>query len=112
VSKIPLTHDFKETIRARVERDPDFRRALLVEAVDSILQGELAVALLILRDYVNATVGFRGLGESTRLPVKRLMSMLGPKGNPSAANLASILAALQKAEEIQFDLTCRKAVCD
>jgi len=28
---MPLTHDFKETIRARAQRDGDFRQALLRE---------------------------------------------------------------------------------
>ena len=31
---MPLTHDFKETIRARAQRDPNFRQALLREAVE------------------------------------------------------------------------------
>ena len=29
---MPLTHDFKETIRARAQRDPDFRQALLLRS--------------------------------------------------------------------------------
>ena len=29
-----LTRDFKETIKARADRDPTFRAALLVEAVE------------------------------------------------------------------------------
>jgi hypothetical protein len=35
------------------------------------------------------------------------MRMLGPKGSPSAANLSSILTALQKTEGIQFELSLR-----
>ena len=30
---MPLTRDFKETIRARAERDPKFRKELLREGV-------------------------------------------------------------------------------
>ena len=54
---MPLTHDFKETIRARAQRDPDFRQALLREAVECVISGDLATAEAVLRDYVNATVG-------------------------------------------------------
>lgn len=36
---MPLTHDFKETIRARAQREPKFRQALLCEAVESYLNG-------------------------------------------------------------------------
>src|ERR1039457_1648246 len=41
-SIMPLTHDFKETIRARAQRDPDFRQALLREAVECVINGDLA----------------------------------------------------------------------
>jgi len=32
-----LTRDFKETIKARAERDPAFREALLTEAVEQLI---------------------------------------------------------------------------
>ena len=54
-----LTHDVKETVRARAQREQAFRRALLREAVESILNGDLESGKAVLRDYVNATVGFQ-----------------------------------------------------
>jgi hypothetical protein len=105
---MPLTHDFKETILARARRDPDFRRALLREAVQCIVGGDLATGKAVLRDYVNATVGFQDLEKRTLIPAKSLMRMLGPKGSPSAANLSSILTALQKAEGVHFELALKK----
>jgi DNA-binding phage protein len=105
---MPLTHDFKETIRARAQRDSKFRQALLREAVESILNGELAAGKAVLRDYVNATVGFQSLGEDTAIPVKSLMRMLSPKGSPSVANFSIILAALQKTEGVHFELSLRR----
>src|ERR1700690_3151297 len=107
-SIMPLTHDFKETIRARAQSDPDFRQALLREAVECVINGDLATGKAVLRDYVNATVGFQNLEKRTRIPAKSLMRMLGPKGNPSAANLSSILSALQKTEGVQFQLSLRR----
>ena len=56
-----LTHDFKETVRARAKNDPDFRQALLREAVECVINGDLAAGKAALRDYVNATVGFQNL---------------------------------------------------
>jgi len=91
---MPLTHDFKETIRARAQRDPAFRQALLRESVECILNGELQTGKSVLRDYVNATVGFQTLEKRTQIPAKSLMRMLGPKGSPSVANFSSILTAL------------------
>ena len=96
---MPLTHDFKETIRARAQRDPKFRHALLCEAVECVINGDFATGKAVLRDYVNATVGFPDLEKRTRIPAKSLMRMLGPKGSPSAANLSSILTALQNTAE-------------
>ncbi len=104
---MPLTHDFKETIRARAQRDAEFRRALLREAVEAILNGDLESGKSVLRDYVNATVGFQTLEKHTRIPAKSLMRMLSPKGSPSAANLSSILTALQQSEGVSFELSLR-----
>jgi hypothetical protein len=105
---MPLTHDFKETIRARALREPKFRQALLREAVESYLAGDLETGKSVLRDYVNATIGFHALEEQTDIPVKSLMRMLGPKGSPSAANLSSILTILQKTEGVHFELSLRR----
>ncbi len=105
---MPLTHDFKETIRARAQRDAKFRQALLREAVELFLSGDLTTGKAVLRDYVNATLGFQLLEDQTQIPAKSLMRMLGPKGSPSAANLSNILTALQKAEGVRFELSLRR----
>jgi hypothetical protein len=67
---MPLTHDFKETIRERALCDPDFRQALLREAVECVVNGDLATGKAVLRDYVNATVGFQKLEKRTRIPAR------------------------------------------
>lgn len=90
-----LTKDFRETVKARADRDPEFRRALLAEAVQAFIEGDVATGKTLLRNCVNATVGFASLGRTTNTPEKSLMRMLGPKGNPSANNLFPVLASLQ-----------------
>ena len=105
-----LTQDFKETIRARAQRDTKFRQALLREAVECILNGDLDTGKAVLRDYVNATVGFQSLEQKTQIPAKSLMRMLGPKGSPSIANFTNILTALQKSEGVHFELSMRRSV--
>ena len=99
---MPLTHDFKETIRARAQEEPEFRQALLREATECFITGDLATGKAVLRDYVNATVGFQGLEKGTHIPAKSLMRMLGPNGSPSAANLSNILTVLQRTEGVRF----------
>ncbi|GAB7026053.1 hypothetical protein [Geotalea toluenoxydans] len=58
-----LTRDFKETIKKRAEQDPDFAKTLLNEAIELLLDGDSATAKLILRDLINATVGFERMAE-------------------------------------------------
>ena len=57
-----LTSSFRETVRDRAIRDPEFRVGLLTEAIECVLNDEIDVAKVLLRDYVNATVGFEELG--------------------------------------------------
>ena len=53
-----LTRDFTETVNARIQQDSTFAIALLNEAISLFLNGEPETARLILRELVNATVGF------------------------------------------------------
>jgi hypothetical protein len=101
---VSLTVDFKETVKERVERDPSFREELLKEGIECLLTGEVDTGKAILRDYINATIGFDVLGSLTDKSPKSLMRMLGPKGNPQARNLFEIIAHLQQREGIHFEV--------
>jgi len=104
-----LTRDFKETIRARVMRDPGFRKALLREGIENFLSGDVETGKIILRDFINATVGFTKLSDVTHRSAKSLMRMLGPRGNPQARNLFQIVAYLQDAEGVRFQVRSTRA---
>ena len=105
---MPLTLDFKKTILARIESDPAFRDELLREGVECLLSGELETGKAILRDYINATIGFEKLGDLTNKSSKSLMRMLGPKGNPQARNLFEVIALLQKTEGLRLELALKR----
>ncbi|MGB9465750.1 MAG: hypothetical protein WBR10_11620 [Candidatus Acidiferrum sp.] len=105
-----LTRDFKETIRARVKRDPGFRKALLREGIENFLSGDVETGKIILRDFINATVGFKKLGDATHRSAKSLMRMLGPRGNPQARNLFEIVAYLQRSEGVSFEVRSKRHV--
>ena len=79
--KMVLTRDSKKTVSDRAKRDPAFAKALLDEALTLFLNGEPDTARLVLRDLVNATVGFERLATATGKPAKSLHRMLSPKGN-------------------------------
>lgn len=97
-----LTRHFKETIQARLQSDRSFRQELLKEGIDSLLGGELDIAKAMLRDYINATIGFQDLGVQTGKSPKSLMRMLSTDGNPGTQNLLAIIACLRKQEGVQF----------
>ncbi len=97
-----LTREFKLTVKARAARDPTFREALLTEAAEQLLAGDLETGKAVLRDYINATVGFARLARETGTPSKSLMRMLGPKGNPRASNLLAVLGKLQQVSGVHL----------
>jgi DNA-binding phage protein len=97
-----LTREFRDTVKARAERDPEFRQALLTEAAELLLAGDLNTGKAVLRDYINATVGFEKLARATGTPPKSLMRMLGPNGNPRASNLLNVLAKLQRVSRVRL----------
>ena len=99
-----LTRDFKQTVVERVQRDPEFAKALLDEAATLFLGGEPETARLILRDLVNATVGFENLAQLTQKPSKSLHRMLSARGNPSMDNLAAIFGAVRANLKVRFDV--------
>ena len=59
-----LTRNFKKTVAARVERDSAFAEALLDEAANLFLSDEPETARVIIRDLVNATLGFEARHEN------------------------------------------------
>lgn len=99
-----LTKDFRDTIRERAQADPTFRQELLREGLALCYAGDFQTGRGILRNYINATIGFPRLARATKISSPSLQRMFGPKGNPSAQNLFGVLAALQKAEGVSVEL--------
>ncbi|WP_204152568.1 transcriptional regulator [Leptolyngbya sp. CCY15150] len=104
-----LTRDSRETVHARLQYDSEFAIALLDEAVYLFLNGEPETARLILRDLVNATVGFEHLATATSKPSKSLHRMLSAKGNPTMDNLTTIFNVLR--QELHVDIRVQTVPC-
>ncbi|HEX3117131.1 MAG TPA: transcriptional regulator [Bradyrhizobium sp.] len=90
------TKSFKDLVQGKVKTDRKFAEALLREGVDAMLSGDIETGKTILRDYIKATIGFEKLGKATGAPPKSLIRMFGPRGNPQAKNLFSVIGHLQK----------------
>jgi DNA-binding phage protein len=104
LSPMPLTRSFNDLVKSRVEADPAFRQALFREAVQTMLDGDVATAKSVLRDYINATVGFERLALTTGTPAKSLMRMFGRQGNPTAENLLGVISALQQQTGVRLEV--------
>jgi hypothetical protein len=96
------TKDFKGLVQSHVKSDQKFAEALLREGIDAMLSGDIDTGKTILRDYIKATVGFERLGQATDTPPKSLIRMFGPRGNPQAKNLFSVIRYLQKRAGVQL----------
>lgn len=98
-----LTREFKDTIVKRAQEDSEFKYELLVNAINEMINGDLAVAKSLLRDYINASPQFAAVAKEMKKNTKSIQRMLGPNGNPTAENLTALLKAAQKLEGIKIE---------
>lgn len=100
-----LTRSYKHTINERTRQDPAFAQSLLDEAATLFLNGEPEVARIMLRDLVNATLGFETLSRETDKPSKSLHRMLSASGNPNMDNLSAIFGAVSAWLKVDVQVT-------
>jgi hypothetical protein len=100
-----VTGNVRELIDGYIASDPAFREALIQEAVEAMLGGDVETGKTILRDYIKATDGFEKLGRAIGMPPKSLIRMFGPRGNPQARNLFGVLGYLQKRDGLTLRVT-------
>jgi len=106
---VSLTKSFNDTVHEELQESREFRKSYLVASLGCMLNGELEVGKLMLRRYINATIGFIALGHALGKSSKTLMQMLGPKGNPHIRNFFDIVAYLQKVEGAALEVVDRNA---
>ena len=84
------------------------RLAFLEGLEHGLLAGDVDTGKAVLRDYINATIGFEELSQVFEKSSKSLMRMFGPKGNPQASNLFAVIQYLQEQEGIHLEVKARK----
>jgi DNA-binding phage protein len=104
-----MLKDFSEVVADRIQREPEFARALLGEAIAVFLNGEPDVSRLLLRDLVNGTIGFEGLAAATGRPSKSLHRMLSAKGNPTMDDLTLIFGVFR--QELGVEIQVQTVAC-
>jgi len=98
------TRDFKEIVQERALRDKEFREGILRESIVCMLSGDIKTGKALIRDYINATVGFEKLSRLTHKDPKSLMRMFSVNGNPTANNLFEVIHILQEKEGVHYEL--------
>lgn len=104
---MPLTKDFKTTVMARARHDKAFCNAMLTEAINELLTGDVDLGKAMLRDYINATISFEILSAMLDKNPKSLMRMLGPNGNPTSKSLFDIFHAIQKIKKVKVNVSLK-----
>jgi hypothetical protein len=103
-----LTKSFKELLQERLTKDKAFADAFLREGVDAMLTGDVETGKSILRDYIEATIDFEQLADAIDTPVKSLIRMFGPNGNPQARNLFGVIGYLQEQAGVELRVATKK----
>ena len=94
-----LTREFKDTV-LELCKDPEYRKGLLLEALESYLEGDIAVGNSMLRDYLNGTQAFQEVAQEMQMQEAGLRRMVSPKGNATAKNLFRLFKLCQDREGI------------
>lgn len=102
--KSPPSVPFAPYWRARIRREPALRDGMLQEAVQALVDNEVAVAKGLIHDVIKSTIGYQELTRRTGTPSPSLARMFGPKGNPTAANLFNVLAQLRAKNRVRFEV--------
>lgn len=95
-----LTREFKDTVMELCNQ-PEYRKGLLLEALESYLEGDIAVGNALLRDYLNGTKAFAEVAKELQMKEAGVRRMVSPKGNATAKNLFRLFKICQSREGIK-----------
>ena len=98
------TRDFRETFRERARREPEFRHELLKVAARCMLNGEVEVGRIMLRDFVVAAIGIDELSQKIGKSRESLEHVLSDGSDPRADDLLAIIAAIAEHEDVEIDV--------
>lgn len=94
-----LTREFKDTVM-ELCKDSEYRKGLLLEALESYLEGDIVVGNSLLRDYLNGTQAFGEAAKNLHMQEAGLRRMVSANGNATAKNLFRLFKVCQDREGI------------
>lgn len=97
-----LTREFKETVM-ELCKSPDYRKALLMEALETYLEGDIPTGNALMRDYLNGCLAFSEIAKEIGIQEASLRRMLSPKGNPQVKNFMRVFKACREREDLSIE---------
>ena len=94
-----LTREFKETVM-ELCKEPEYRKGLLLEALESYLKGDIVIGNSMFRDYLNGTQAFKEVAHKMQINEASLRRMVSAKGNATVKNLFLLFKLCQDREGI------------
>lgn len=94
--------DFSRAVHARLKDDGALRAAMLADAAEAFLSGDLEIGLKLMEDIVLATMGVARLAEGTGIDLDRINAILGATGRPHADEIVKIFVHLQRDFGVQL----------
>ena len=103
------TRPVEETLINRLKAEPELQKLTLISFLESLMEGEEVEARLLMRNLVNATIGFVELSNQLDKDPKSLMRMLSTKGNPTNENLFQIFRVLKDHLQVNISVSVSAA---
>jgi len=102
---VALNKQLSRFIVARLRADGACRSCVLCAAAQAMLDDDVELSKGLLRRLIDATMGHEALASLAEQHPKRLIRMLGPKGNPAARHLSQALAHVARWHGVRLTVT-------
>ena len=86
-----------DKVQTDISASPELRAEMVRGAIESMIEGDLEVGLIMLHDVVKAEMGFPELARRTGIHEKSLRRALSRRGNPTIRTIGRVARALQEA---------------
>lgn len=93
-----LTKSFNSDVQERAKSDPTFRRTLLRQSIDAILNSEMEVGYRLIRDYAGSVTYLDQIATELGLADDGVAWLFDAEVNVGGAQLIAVINAMLKRE--------------
>lgn len=99
---MPTFRSFHNDIVGRARTDQDFRRSLLKEGVDALVNGEFDVGFRLVQDYLQAADYLPDLAKGHGIEESEIRDLFDPEKNPGGRELYDVMAGMLQHEGLRL----------